>query len=67
MPHSSFLQGSVLTGADLATLTEGLLENHLLHYDYLLTGYIGECCVFIVDVSAVDWDCIGQMPCKELV
>lgn len=39
------LQGSVLTGDDLAALSEGLSLNHLLDYDYLLTGYIGELCI----------------------
>eukprot|EP00598_Pedospumella_elongata_P001488 CAMPEP_0184979532 /NCGR_PEP_ID=MMETSP1098-20130426/9789_1 /TAXON_ID=89044 /ORGANISM="Spumella elongata, Strain CCAP 955/1" /LENGTH=390 /DNA_ID=CAMNT_0027502853 /DNA_START=122 /DNA_END=1294 /DNA_ORIENTATION=+ len=38
-PHRP--RGSVLTGDDLSALSEGLSLNHLLDYDYLLTGYIG--------------------------
>lgn len=35
-------KGQVLNADDLATLTDGLRENGLLSYDYLLTGYIGD-------------------------
>ena len=35
------VQGTVLNGDDLATLADGLDQNELLHYDYMLTGYIG--------------------------
>jgi hypothetical protein len=31
----------VLSGQELLSLCAGLSENGLLHYDYLLTGYIG--------------------------
>ena len=35
------VKGSVLSGSELTNLSQGLKENKLLNYDYLLTGYIG--------------------------
>lgn len=40
-PPHTVLQGSVLDGAALLELVEGLKQNWLLNYDYLITGYIG--------------------------
>ena len=34
-------KGTVLKGEELAALSQGLSTNHLIDYDYLLTGYIG--------------------------
>jgi pyridoxal/pyridoxine/pyridoxamine kinase len=35
------VQGTVLSGTELSALCTGLVDNSLLRYDYLLTGYIG--------------------------
>lgn len=40
-PVAVHTQGQVLTGDQLAEVAAGLEENHLLEYDYLLTGFIG--------------------------
>ncbi len=34
-------KGNVLQGDDLVNLLDGLKNNSLMDYDYLLTGYIG--------------------------